>query len=163
MLVRSLDNAERFFRDVVGMTLMPQETFTTDPARFFQAENGSQIHTLAVGEPEQHYHLAMEVDSLDEVYQRVKDAGCPIRGGLHVRPDGSRYFFCQDFDGNIVEFTEHPGWALTEPWGTSGPAVSRWPLYVEVANQRFKGGRWATSCQSVEAVCQARHRNLKSI
>ena len=116
IIVHDLDNAVRFFRDVLGMEMMPHEAFTKTPAHFFQAANGSQIHTLAVGQPAEHYHVAMEVDAFDEVYQRVKSAGCKIHREPQLRPDGSRYFFCLDFDGNIVEFTEHPGWDLQRPW-----------------------------------------------
>ena len=37
MFARDLDKSVRFFRDTLGMTLMPHEEFTQENVRFFQA------------------------------------------------------------------------------------------------------------------------------
>ena len=57
--------------------------------RFFQAANGSQIHVLQDDDTNERLHVAMEVDNLDEVYQRIVSAGCRIEVEPDYRPDGS--------------------------------------------------------------------------
>ena len=113
---RNLDQSVRFFRDTLGMKLMPHEEFTKENVRFFQATNGSQIHVLQDDDANERLHVAMEVDDLDEVYRRVVSAGCRIELEPDRRPDGSRFFFCRDFEGNRVEFTQHSGWNLVDTW-----------------------------------------------
>ena len=105
LFARDLDLSVRFFRDTLGMTLMPHKEFTKENVRFFQATNGSQIHVLQDDDTNERLHVAMEVDDLDEVRRRVVSAGCRIEHEPNRRPDGSRFFFCRDFEGNRVEFT----------------------------------------------------------
>lgn len=123
MIAKDLDQSVRFFRDTLGMTLMPHQEFTRENVRFFQAANGSQIHVLQDEHTNERIHVAMEVDDLDEVHRRVVTAGCRIELEPSDRPDGSRFFFCCDFEGNRVEFTQHSGWNLLAPWQT--PAGQR--------------------------------------
>ena len=116
LFARDLDLSVRFFRDTLGMKLMPHEEFTKENVRFFQATNGSQIHVLQDDDTNERLHVAMEVDDLDEVYRRIVSAGCRIEHEPDRRPDGSRFFFCRDFEGNRVEFTQHSGWNLVDTW-----------------------------------------------
>ena len=58
LFARDLDQSVRFFRDTLGMTLMPHKEFTKENVRFFQAANGSQIHVLQDDVTNERLHVA---------------------------------------------------------------------------------------------------------
>ncbi|MDH5560368.1 MAG: VOC family protein [Deltaproteobacteria bacterium] len=54
-----------------------------------------------------HAHLALTVDSIEEEYKRLKDAGVRFISSPQVSPDGyAKVAFCQDPEGNYVELVE---------------------------------------------------------
>jgi catechol 2,3-dioxygenase-like lactoylglutathione lyase family enzyme len=99
--------ARRFYRDVLGLeVLMDLDWIVTYGSRekmtvqiSFASEGGSGAPT-----PD----LSIEVDDLDEVLGRVKEAKLAIEYGPVDEPWGVRRFFVRDPFGNLVNILAHP-------------------------------------------------------
>ncbi len=52
-------------------------------------------------------HLSIEVDDLDDVLARSREAGAAITYGPKVEPWGVRRFFLRDPDGRIINVLSH--------------------------------------------------------
>jgi len=98
--------AEAFYGGILGMDRAMDlgwiVTYATgEQARAqvsFASEGGSGTPVPA---------LSVEVDDLDEVLARVKDAGLPIAYGPAVEPWGVRRFFLRDPFGTLVNVLAH--------------------------------------------------------
>lgn len=52
-------------------------------------------------------HIAVTVDSADEIYQKLKKKGCILLSEPCNAPDGkARVFFARDIEGNYLELVE---------------------------------------------------------
>ena len=52
-------------------------------------------------------HVALQVDDLDEMYERMRARGVRFRCPPQVDPGGyAKFTYCEDFDGTVVELTE---------------------------------------------------------
>jgi catechol 2,3-dioxygenase-like lactoylglutathione lyase family enzyme len=101
-----LNAAKAFYRDLLDMQIVMDLgwiiTFATSaqttPQISFATEGGS-------GTPVP--DLSIEVDNLDEVYQRVVAARYPIEYGPATEPWGVRRFYVRDPFGRLLNILSH--------------------------------------------------------
>jgi len=115
IVVKSLDRACEFYRDVLGMEPVPRPDFGF-PGTWFQA-GLTQIHmnvesneagkagivVVDAKKSSRAFHFAFEVDDCDDAYERLCDAGHVIEVVPRSRPDGARRMYLRDPDGHLVE------------------------------------------------------------
>lgn len=97
-----------FYRDVLGMALLPRPDFPFGGA-WLDAGNGRQIHLIEASVPaDLGQHVAFRVHDVDAVVAAVRAAGIEIRDPKPVGDTALRQTFTHDPDGNLVEFTQVP-------------------------------------------------------
>ena len=105
--------ALEFYNGILGLAVDPQRPDLGYPGAWLVV-GGQQIHLLELpnpdpvsGRPEhggRDRHLALAVDDLDGLHQRLQQAGFPCT----LSRSGRRALFCRDPDGNAVELVEVP-------------------------------------------------------
>lgn len=103
-------DAERslvFYRDVLGMTVLPRPDFAFAGA-WLDAGDGRQVHLIEAPNVPQDVgqHVAFRVDDLDATIAHLRAAGCVIGDATPVGDTGIRQAFAFDPDGNRVELTQ---------------------------------------------------------
>jgi len=102
----NVDAAQTFYGELLGMQIAMDfrwiVTFTSDetmsPQVSFMTEGGS-------GTPVP--DLSIEVDNLDEVLRRVREADIPVEYGPANEPWGVTRFFVRDPFGRLVNILSH--------------------------------------------------------
>lgn len=101
------EDARRFYADLLGLEIVMDHgwivTFAAKsgsamPQVSFATEGGSGTPVPA---------LSIEVDDVDEIYRRAKDAGFEIVYDITDEPWGVRRFFVRDPFGNVVNILTH--------------------------------------------------------
>jgi catechol 2,3-dioxygenase-like lactoylglutathione lyase family enzyme len=107
VVVRNLEKADWFYREVLGLPELPRPKFSV-PGKWYRCGN-SELHVVSADEliVESMRHFALEVENFAEVVNRLKEKGVQIVGEPDLRPDGSDFVFCLDPEGNLVEITHH--------------------------------------------------------
>jgi len=103
---QEIAKAERFYKDVLGLDLLMDHGWIAtygndrkmDVQISFAAQGGSDTPT-----PD----LSIEVEHLENVLQRVQDAGFPIEYGPVNEPWGVRRFYTRDPFGKLVNILSH--------------------------------------------------------
>ena len=135
--MRDLDEAKRFYRDILGMKITDEregfgvffrfQDYHHDIAVFKVDEDATLPHQNQVGLA----HVAMVADSFDtvkEMYQRLKEHDVPIVRTVDHGITRSVYF--KDPDGNELEiYCEVP----EKPWQEVDTIIVRDPLDIEAA------------------------------
>jgi len=110
LLVADTRRSLHFYCDLLGLPLAarPELGF---PGAWLQVGEGQQIHLLQLANPDatrgrpahvgRDRHLALQVDNLAELEQRLSRAGIPFNRSR----SGRSAIFCRDPDGNGLEFT----------------------------------------------------------
>ena len=101
-----IGEAERFYRDVLGLDILMDHGWivtygsgeTTAVQISFASQGGSGTAT-----PD----LSIEVDNVDEAFQRMTEAGFPIEYGPADEPWGVRRFYVRDPFGRLVNIVKH--------------------------------------------------------
>ncbi len=107
--VSETDRALAFYRDVLGMRVLPRPDFTFGGA-WLDAGGGGQIHLIEVDVPHDvGQHVAFRVTSLDETIDQLRAAGVDVGDARPVADTGILQTFVTDPDGNRLEFTQPPG------------------------------------------------------
>jgi glyoxylase I family protein len=111
LIVADTETSLRFYRDVLGLTVIPERPDLGYPGAWLDLGD-QQIHLLELPNPDplenrpQHggrdRHLALSTSSLDRVIERLGAAGVPIS----LSKSGRRALFCRDPDENAVEIVE---------------------------------------------------------
>lgn len=112
-LVADLEVSLTFYRDVLEIKQnMERPNFPFDGAWLDLNPEGQQLHLMRLpnldsmeGRPEhggKDKHIALVVDNLDAVAQKLEAAGVEISRSK----SGRAAFFCRDPDGNALEFSE---------------------------------------------------------
>lgn len=115
LVVKDLDKASRFYRDVLGMRPVDRPAFSF-PGAWFQAGD-TQIHMNVAGEEagepgirvigarsaSRAFHFAFEVDDCDAAGEELAGHGIKIEIAPRDRPDGARQMYVRDPDGHLVE------------------------------------------------------------
>ena len=135
--MRDLDEAKRFYRDILGMKITDEredfgvffrfQEYHHDIAVFKVDDDATLPHQNQVGLA----HVAMVADSYDtvkEMYQRLKEHDVPIVRTVDHGITRSVYF--KDPDGNELEiYCEVP----EKPWQEVDTIIVRDPLDIEAA------------------------------
>lgn len=111
--VKDVDKTIAFYRDVVGLPLLPRPDFKFRGAWFQIGGAGQELHLIdgagaPVSSTSRGDHFAIMVESLDDVEPILKANGVKYTGPHH-RPDGAKQIFADDPDGHVVEFCTAPG------------------------------------------------------
>lgn len=112
VLVADLDAAAAFYRDVVGLEIIPDRPDLGYPGVWL-AVGSQQLHLMALPNPDlvsgrpahagRDRHVAMAVTDLDGLRRRLEAASVAHT----MSRSGRRALFCRDPDGNGLEFIEH--------------------------------------------------------
>jgi predicted enzyme related to lactoylglutathione lyase len=115
LIVRDFDAALRFYRDVIGLEgagESPYAEFASNSCKLVLLDHGfwKTVGGLAGPTPRtwkrEGVVLAVQVENVDEEFQRIKASGASIATPPIDRPMmGLRNFQVFDPDGNIVEVT----------------------------------------------------------
>lgn len=97
-----------FYRDLLGMALLPRPDFPFGGA-WLDAGNGSQVHLIEASVPaDMGQHVAFLVRDIDAVVAQLRGAGLDVGPPKSVGGTVIRQTFVLDPDGNRLEFTQ-PG------------------------------------------------------
>ena len=112
LLVKDLEIALAFYSDVLGLQVSKERPNLGYPGAWLQMGD-RQVHLLQLPNPDplldrpQHggrdRHVALSVDSLEELKARLDDAGVTFTASK----SGRRALFCRDPDANALEFIEN--------------------------------------------------------
>ncbi|MBM3959589.1 MAG: hypothetical protein FJ314_07445 [SAR202 cluster bacterium] len=120
MPIRDRGRALTFWRDLLGLEIVPTQEGTGDRLIWLRAADGSMVHLLQRDDQDRpNIHTAFEVEDFDAALQEMREAGFEIVKGPLERADGQRAFYVFDPEGNRLEFTTRNG---LKP---SGRTVSR--------------------------------------
>lgn len=123
LVVSDLERSRRFYADALGLVEIERPATFAFAGAWFRAgsdevhlivENDTSMRAggsetgpgLAVGLVT---HLALEVDDLGAMLDRVRERGVEIGGGPMARGDGVDQAFLLDPDGYVVEMFERTG------------------------------------------------------
>ena len=117
IVTRDLDEAERFYRELVGAERLPSPNFGV-PVRWLRVGD-MQIHLLANGGSAGGAgHFGITVDDLAPVYERARSLGVLARAAndhhLWQLPDDVAQLYVRDPSGNLVEVNARGASALPE-------------------------------------------------
>jgi glyoxylase I family protein len=107
----NVSNTERalgFYRDVLGMAVLPRPNFPFGGA-WLDAGAGRQVHLIEADVPNDlGQHVAFRVVSLSDVVGRLRAAGVVVDEPRTVGDTAILQTFVVDPDGNRIEFTQPP-------------------------------------------------------
>ena len=123
--VDDLDRAERFYRDVLGLTVIGREAgrhvfFRVgdgDVLLLFNADETSKgLHLPAHGaRGPGHFALGIDADALVDWRRRLADHGVAVEAEVEW-PRGGRSLYFRDPAGNSVELITPGLWGLPSGW-----------------------------------------------
>jgi len=103
---QDIAQAKRFYQDVLGLDLLMDhgwiQTFGSETAMSVQVSVASEGGS---GTPVP--DLSIEVDDVDDAFERMKAAGFPIEYGPADEPWGVRRFYVRDPFGKLVNVLAH--------------------------------------------------------
>lgn len=115
--VRDLPAAERFYLGLLGFT----EEWRPDADNLYLAGWGDNLALHRVPDEEQaalaraegnrldHLGLALaEAEDVDAWHRFLVEHGVTMHSTPRTHRDGARSFYCEDPDGNVVQFIWHP-------------------------------------------------------
>ena len=101
-----LSKAGLFYQDILGMEVLMDhgwiKTFGNDQEAKVQVSFATQG-----GNDTEVPLLSIEVDNVDEIYQKVQQAGFEITYGMADENWGVRRFFVKDPFGNLINILQH--------------------------------------------------------
>lgn len=113
LLVEDLSRARAFYEGVLGLTPSSRRTDMSFDGVWYEL-GLQQIHLLCLPNPEKGLarpehggrdrHVALGVDSVEELVARLDSAGIPYTRSR----SGRAALFCRDPDDNALEFVEMP-------------------------------------------------------
>jgi len=103
---QDIAQAKRFYQDVLGLDLLMDhgwiQTFGSGTAMSVQVSVASEG-----GSGTRVPDLSIEVDDVDDAFERMKAAGFPIEYGPADEPWGVRRFYVRDPFGKLVNVLAH--------------------------------------------------------
>lgn len=95
-----------FYRDVLGMAVLPRPDFSF-PGAWLDAGHGRQVHLIQADVPSDlGQHMAFRVADIDEVIGTLRARGVEVPDARPVGDTDIRQTFVSDPDGNRIEFTQ---------------------------------------------------------
>lgn len=106
--VRDVEEAGRFYTEVLGLETLPRPDFGF-PGLWLRSE-AQQIHLMQVEKHEapEGQHFAFRVEDLDQVIEELGTHGVKVSKPFDI-PGGGRQAFIRDPSGNLVELNQPPG------------------------------------------------------
>ncbi|MDQ8755549.1 VOC family protein [Sphingosinicella sp. LHD-64] len=104
--VSSVEGAKAFYGDILGMQVAMDHGWIVTFASDAQARAQVSIATEG-GSGTPVPDLSIEVDDLDEIHRRVRQAGIAIEYGPASEPWGVRRFYVRDPFGRLVNILSH--------------------------------------------------------
>ena len=103
--VRDLDEAQKFYLDVLDLTRIDRPDLGF-PGLWLRA-GAQEIHLMQVeqGEAWPGQHFAFRVDDIDAVVERLRDRGVRVSEPMQI-PTAGRQAFFRDPSGNLLELNE---------------------------------------------------------
>ena len=107
ILSERFDESRAFYNDVIGL----DGGDGLDWILFFGTEKREVQLSVMKLDINAHVHpdVSIEVDDVDDVYERARTAGCDIAYPLTDEEWGLRRFFVRDPNGAIINVTQHHG------------------------------------------------------
>jgi len=112
LLSADLARSRAFYETLLGLVPDDKRPDLGFPGIWYDLSGGQQLHLMRLPDPEQGLlrpahggrdrHLALAVDDLAELTQRLHSAGIACT----VSQSGRRALFCRDPDGNALELIE---------------------------------------------------------
>jgi catechol 2,3-dioxygenase-like lactoylglutathione lyase family enzyme len=105
--VADTDRSLAFYRDTLGLTVLPRPDFPFAGA-WLDAGDGRQVHLIETPKvpADLGQHVAFRVDDIDAAIDRIRHAGHDVGDARTVADTSIRQTFVLDPDGNRVELTE---------------------------------------------------------
>ena len=105
--VADTERALEFYRDTLGLVLLPRPDFPFAGA-WLDAGDGRQVHLIETTNvpPDHGQHVAFRVADIDAAVARIRGAGHAIGDPKSVADTTIRQTFVLDPDGNRVELTQ---------------------------------------------------------
>jgi len=105
--VRDVDEAGKFYLEVLGLEKLPRPDFGFDG--LWLRSEGQEIHLMKVEnhEPPEGQHFAFKVDSLAAAIEELEGRGVKVSKPFDL-PGGARQAFLRDPSGNMIELNQ-PG------------------------------------------------------
>lgn len=105
--VTDVERSLSFYRDTLGMTVLPRPPFAVDGA-WLDGGDGRQVHLIVSSSvpPDVGQHVAFQVVDLDGAIEHVRAAGFDVSDAKPVPDTTIRQAFARDPDGNRVELTQ---------------------------------------------------------
>jgi glyoxylase I family protein len=107
--VSDVDDAARFYEEVLGLTRIERPDFGF-PGAWFDA-NGTQVHLIQVPahEAPTSQHFAFRVDDVDAVVATLVERGVDVGPASAGFPGAGRQAFLKDPSGNLIELNQPDG------------------------------------------------------
>ena len=114
--VSDMEQAIRFYRDILGMEVLEQKTsprgsklvFLRFPGTECELELRSFPDSGKVEAPEDLVHLVFEIENLDNFIFKLKHGRIPITEGPIETSNGTRFIFTEDPDKYLIELMQCP-------------------------------------------------------
>ena len=114
--VSDMEQAIRFYRDILGMEVLEQKTSPRGSKLVFLRFPGTECELKLrsfpdsgkVEVPEDLVHLAFEVENLDNFIFKLKHGRIPIMEGPIETSNGTRFIFTEDPDKYLTELMQCP-------------------------------------------------------
>lgn len=113
LIVSDTQTSIKFYRDILGLTLLERPTTLPFPGAWFGI-GSQQLHLLELenpdpttGRPEhggRDRHVAFYILNIEDLKQTLDNES--IRYSMSI--SGRKALFCRDRDGNALEFIENP-------------------------------------------------------
>ena len=114
ILTSRIDEAETFYRDVLGLSLRSK----SDGALVFDVGGGDlRVAPVASTAPSDHTVLGFSVSDVDNVIAHLSELGVMFErlpmfshdeNGVVLSPDGARVAWFRDPDGNLLSVVQFP-------------------------------------------------------
>ena len=109
MVVSDTERSRQFYRDILGLEEVPRNPIIPFPGAWFQVgtrhihllEVHNQDPTERVGSGPEDRHIALLVDSVQDLMNHLTDKGCKF-----VYRERANAVFIRDPDGNAIEFVQ---------------------------------------------------------
>jgi catechol 2,3-dioxygenase-like lactoylglutathione lyase family enzyme len=101
-----LADADRFYKDILGLEILMDHGWIKTFGNQEEAQVQVSFATQGGNDTEVPL-LSMEVDHVDELYEKMKQAGFEITYGITNEDWGVRRFFVKDPFGNLINILSH--------------------------------------------------------